>query len=273
MAKALGKEKDYEYFLYRSMNYKHIIDSTAGYIRARYSDGSWIEPFDPISEEDYLIRGMDFRPRKNYPYITEGTPMHWTWHVMHDPQGLIKLLGGNDKFIEKLEYALTNGETYNFGDWNPWYNQSNQPVMHAVYLFNNAGVPWKTQQWVRSIMEKSYCSSPDGMVGNDDVGTMSAWYVFSAMGFYPVAPGELVYYIGSPLFEKVTIHLPEYLYGGKDFTIIAKNSSPENKYIQSASLDGEPLDEPFLKHSAIKKASTLKLIMGNTPNEKWGNNP
>lgn len=159
------------------------------------------------------------------------------------------------------------------GDWNPWYNQSNQPVMHAVYLFNNAGVPWKTQQWVRSIMEKSYCSSPDGMVGNDDVGTMSAWYVFSAMGFYPVAPGELVYSIGSPLFEKVTIHLPEYLYGGKDFTIIAKNSSPENKYIQSASLDGESLDEPFLKHSAIKKANTLKLIMGNTPNEKWGNNP
>jgi len=270
MAKALGKEDDYEYFLNRSMNYKNIIDSTVGYIRARYSDGSWIEPFDPISEEDYLTRGPDFRPRQNYPYITEGTPMHWTWHVMHDPQGLIQLLGGKEKFSEKLEYALTNGEPYNFGDWNPWYNQSNQPIMHAVYLFNNAGAPWKTQKWVRSIMEKSYGTGPDGMIGNDDVGTMSAWYVFGAMGFYPVAPGELKYSIGSPLFDKVTIHLPEHLYGGKDFTIIAENNSAENKYIQSATLDGKPLEKPFLGHTAIKNGSIMVLKMGNNPNENWG---
>ncbi len=270
MAKALGKKDDHSYFFERSMNYKNIIDSTVGYIRARYSDGSWIEPFDPVSEEDYLTRGSDFRPRQNYPYITEGTPMHWTWHVMHDPQGLIELLGGAEEFTAKLEYGLTRGEAYNFGDWNPWYNQSNQPVMHAVYLFNHAGVPWKTQKWIRSIMEKSYGAGPDGMVGNDDVGTMSAWYVFSAMGFYPVAPGELVYSIGSPVFEKVTIHLPDYLYGGKVFTVIAENSSPDNKYIQSASLDGDPLDIPFLRHSAIQNGSTLKLVMGDTPNEKWG---
>jgi predicted alpha-1,2-mannosidase len=273
MAKTLGKENDYEYFLERSMNYKNIIDSTVGYIRGRNSDGSWIEPFDPMSEEDYETKGPDFRPRQNYPYITEGTPMHWTWHVMHDPQGLITLLGGKEKFIEKLEYALTKGEPYNFGQWNPWYNQSNQPVMHAVYLFNNAGAPWKTQKWVRAIMEKSYGTGPDGMVGNDDVGAMSAWYLFGAMGFYPVAPGELVYSIGSPLFDKITIHLPEYLYGGKDFTIIAENNSSENKYIQSASLDGEPLNKPFINHAAIKNGSTLKFIMGNTPNMEWGVNP
>jgi predicted alpha-1,2-mannosidase len=270
MAKALGKEKDYEYFMERSMNYKNVIDTTVGFIRGRNSDGSWVEPFDPVSAEDYLTRGPDFRPRQNYPYITEGTPMHWTWHAMHDPQGLIKLLGGKDKFIEKLEYALTNGEPYNFGDWNPWYNQSNQPVMHAVYLFNDAGEPWNTQKWVRSIMERSYGTGPDGMVGNDDVGAMSAWFVFSAMGFYPVAPGSLVYSIGSPVFDKITIHLPEYLYGGKDFTIIAENNSPENKYIQSASLDGEPLNKPFVNHSAIKNGSTLIFQMGDTPNINWG---
>jgi len=273
MAKALGKEDDYEYFLERSMNYKNIIDSTVGFIRARYSDGSWIEPFDPISEEDYLTLGTEFRPRQNYPYITEGTPMHWTWHVMHNVEGLIKLLGGKEKFIEKLEYALEHGEPYKFGDWNPWYNQSNQPIMHVVYLFNNAGVPWKTQKWIRTIMEKSYGTGPDGMVGNDDVGTMSAWYVFSAMGFYPVAPGELKYSIGSPVFDKVTIHLPEYLYGGKDFTIIAENTSDENKYIQSATLDGKLLDEPWIDHEAIRNGSTIKIIMGNTPNKNWGNNP
>jgi predicted alpha-1,2-mannosidase len=273
MAKALGEDDDYEYFLNRSMNYKNIIDSTVGYIRARYSDGSWIEPFDPISEEDYLTRGPDFRPRQNYPYITEGTPMHWTWHVMHDRQGLIQLLGGKEKFIEKLEYALTKGEPYNFGDWNPWYNQSNQPIMHAVYLFNDAGAPWKTQKWVRAIMKKSYGTGPDGMIGNDDVGSMSAWYVFSAMGFYPVAPGELIYSIGSPVFDKITIHLPEYLYGGKDFTIITEKNSAENKYIQSASLNGETWDHPWIDHETIKNGSTLKLIMGNKPNKNWGNNP
>jgi putative alpha-1,2-mannosidase len=145
--------------------------------------------------------------------------------------------------------------------------------MHDVYLFDDAGAPWKTQKWVRAIMEKSYGTGPDGMVGNDDVGAMSAWYVFSAMGFYPVTPGKLVYSMGSPVFEKVTIHLPEYLYGGKDFTIVAENNSPENKYIQTATLDGEPLIKPFLKHSVIKNGSTLKLFMGNTPNKKWGNNP
>jgi predicted alpha-1,2-mannosidase len=273
MARSLGKEGDYSYFLERSMNYKNIIDSTVGYIRARYSDGSWIEPFDPISEEDYLTRGTDFRPRQNYPYITEGTPMHWTWHVMHDPQGLIELLGGNEKFTEKLEYALERGADYNFGDWNPWYNQSNQPVMHAVYLFNDAGAPWKTQKWVRAIMNKSYGTGPDGMVGNDDVGTMSAWYVFSAMGFYPVAPGSLKYSVGSPVFDKITIHLPEYLYGGKDFTVIAENNSPENMYIQTATLDGEPLKRPWITHDDIKNGRTLKFIMGNSPNKQWGNIP
>lgn len=270
MALALGKEDDYKYFLERSNNYKNIIDSTVGYIRARNSDGSWIEPFDPTWEKDYLTKGPEFRPRQNFPYITEGTPLHWTWHVMHDPQGLIQMLGGNEKFIEKLEYALTKGEAYNFGEWNPYYNQSNQPIMHAVYMFNDAGAPWKTQKWIRSIMEKSYGTGPDGMVGNDDVGTMSAWYVFSAMGFYPVAPGELVYSLGSPLFNKITMHLPDYLYGGKDFTLIAENNSPENIYIQSASLNGEPLDKPWISHDDIKNGSTLRLIMGNTPNKLWG---
>ena len=196
--------------------------------------------------------------------------MHWTWHVMHDRQGLIRILGGKEKFIEKLEYALVRGEEYNFGDWNPWFNQSNQPIMHAAYLFNDAGAPWKTQKWVRSIMDKSYGTGPAGMVGNDDVGTMSAWYVFCAMGFYPVAPGELKYSMGSTVFDKVTIHLPDYLYGSKDFTIIAENNSPENMYIQSATINGEPLTSPWITHEDIKNGSTIVLKMGNEPNKEWG---
>jgi predicted alpha-1,2-mannosidase len=273
IARDLGKDDDYAYFLERSGNYAYLYDTIAGYVRGRNSDGSWIEPYDPISEEDYLSKGPDFRPRQNYSYITEGTPLHWTWHVMHDPQGLIELHGGRENFIKKLEYALKRGEAYNFGEWNPWFNQTNQPVMHAAYLFNDAGAPWKTQKWIRAIMDKSYGTGPDGMIGNDDVGTMSAWYVFSAMGFYPVAPGELVYSLGSPVFDKLTIHLPEYLYGGKDFTVIAENNSPENIYIQSASLNGEPLDRPWIEHADIKNGSTLKLVMGNTPHKNWGLEP
>jgi predicted alpha-1,2-mannosidase len=270
LAKELGKEEDYKYYMERSGNYKNLIDTETGYLRAKDSKGNWIEPFDPISEYDYLNNGLDWRPRENYSYITEGTPAHWTWHVMHDPQGLIELLGGNDKFIEKLDFLLSKGEKYNFGEWNPWFNQSNQPVMHAVYLFNNAGAPWLTQKWIRTIMEKSYTTKPNGMVGNDDVGTMSAWYVFSAMGFYPVAPGELKYSMSSTVFDKVTIHLPEYLYGGKDFTIIAENNSPENMYIQSATLNGEPFDKPWITHDDIKNGSTLVLQMGPEPNMNWG---
>lgn len=270
MAEKLGKEEDYEYFLKRSSNYKNLIDTTTGFLRAKDSNGKWIEPFDPISEKDYLTKGPDFRPRQNYPYITEGTPAHWTWHVMHDPQGLIKLLGGKKKFTEKLNHLLVKGEPYNFGEWNPWFNQSNQPVMHAAYLFNDAGSPWLTQKWIRTIMDKSYGTGPAGMVGNDDVGTMSAWYVFSAMGFYPVAPGELKYSLSSTVFDKVTIHLPDYLYGGKDFTIIAENNSPENMYIQSATLNGEPLNKPWIYHDDIKNGSTMILKMGPEPNKDWG---
>jgi len=270
LAKELGKEEDYEYFLERSLNYKNLIDTTWRCLRAKDSEGNWIEPFDPISEEDYLTKGLDFRPRENYPYITEGTPMHWTWHVMHDPKGLIKLLGGNEKFIDQMESMLKKAEPYDFGEWNPYFNQSNQPVMHAVYLFNDAGAPWKTQRWIRTIMDKSYTTAPDGMVGNDDVGTMSAWYVFSAMGFYPVAPGELKYSLSSTVFDRVTIHLPDYLYDGKDFTIIAGNNSPENMYIQSATLNGEPLNEPWIFHDDIKSGSTLMLQMGPEPNREWG---
>jgi len=271
LAKELGKEDDYEYYLKRSGNYKNLIDTETGYLRAKDTKGNWIEPFDPISEDDYLNNGLDWRPRENYPYITEGTPLHWTWHVMHNPRGLIQLLGGKEKFTGKLEFSLIKGEPYNFGEWNPWFNQSNQPVMHAVYLFNDAGAPWKTQKWIRTIMDKSYGTGPDGMVGNDDVGTMSAWYVFSAMGFYPVAPGELKYSMGSPVFDKITIHLPEYLYGGKDFMIIAENNSADNKYIQSATINGESLDKPWIDHATIKEGSTLTLQMGNTPNKNWGN--
>ena len=268
MANALDKNEDYQYFMKRSGYYRNVIDTTVGFARGRNSDGTWIEPFDPTSEKEYIAKGPGFRV--HYDYITEGTPLQYTWHVQHDPQGLIELLGGKKKFIAKLDAALRRAETFNFAEWNPFYNQSNEPCMHAVYLFNYAGAPWKTQKWVREIMTKSYGAGPDGLVGNEDVGTMSAWYVFSAMGFYPVAPGQLIYPLGSPVFDKITIHLSQFLYEGKDFVIIVRNNSPENKYIQSASLDGQPYTASWIKHASIKNGRTLILNMGDKPNKEWG---
>jgi predicted alpha-1,2-mannosidase len=214
----------------------------------------------------------NFDPTGFYSYITEGTPWHYTWFVPHDVEGLIDLLNGNEETEEKLDTFFENGEkdgSPNFGS-NPYYWHGNEPSHHISYLYNHIGKPWKTQKWVREIMEKSYNTTPAGLCGNDDAGQMSAWYIFSAMGFYPVCPCKTEYEIGSPIFDEVTINLDNKYYSGNKFRIITINNSKNNKYIQRAFLNGKPLDKPFISHDDIINGGNLIFIMGSNPNKNWG---
>jgi putative alpha-1,2-mannosidase len=204
-----------------------------------------------------------FDPTRLYEYLTEGNPWQYSWFVPHDVEGLINLMGGRDEFIKRLDMGRRSDACY-------WHG--NEPSHHVAYLYDYAGVPWKTQEWVREIMEKSYGTNPDGLCGNDDCGQLSAWYVFSAMGFYPVCPGIPSYEIGSPIFDEVVIHLDEY-WGSEDFVILAKNNSPKNRYIQSAALNGELLDKPWLTHEEIINGGALVFEMGPKPNKEWGSKP
>jgi predicted alpha-1,2-mannosidase len=257
MAKALGKREDYELFIKRARYYKNVFDSYTGFVRGKNSDGSWIEPFEPTEW---------------YDYITEGTPWHYTWYVPQDVQGLIDLMGGKEPFIEKLDIFFEMGSKEggpNFGK-NAYYWHGNEPSQHIAYLYDYVGEPWKTQRWVKEIMGKSYGKGPAGLCGNDDAGQTSAWYVFSAMGFYPVCPGEPSYEIGSPIFDEVIIHLDREYYKGGRFVIKANNVSEINKYIQSATLNRKPLAKPWITHEDIANGGTLIFEMGPNPNKEWG---
>jgi len=275
-AHALGKENDYELFMARALNYKNVYDSNApgdpfpGFVRGKNLDGSWTNPgtFDPTTW---------------YGYITEGTPYQYLWFVPHDVQGLIDMMGGKDTFNEKLDYFFQMTPSYKAGgdrdDMNDYYWHGNEPSQHDVYLYDWSGQPWRTQELVRLVMDNYYAmpQGPNGLSGglsgNDDCGATSAWYIFSAMGFYPVCPGQLTYQIGSPIFDRVTIHLPDYIYGGKDFVIIAEGVSSANKYIQSATLNGAPLNKPWFSHSDLASGGTLTFQMGSVPNMDWGSDP
>ena len=252
MARVLGKQNDYEKLSKRAQYFRNVFDTTTGFVRGRYANGAWAKPF---------------QPNVRYPYITEGTPWQYSWYVPQDIPALIRLMGGEKEFDARLdtlfEQAVSN--TPSFRE-NPYYWQGNEPDQLAPYLYDYAGEPWKTQYWVRQIMRRSYLDNAGGLPGNDDAGQMSAWYVFSAMGFYPVCPGKPVYAIGSPLFNKITLHLK----GGKTFTIIAKDNSSRNVYIQSARLNGKPLNKPWISHADIMKGGILKLQMSDHPNRKWG---
>jgi predicted alpha-1,2-mannosidase len=262
-AKGLGKIDEAEYFLKRSMNYRNVFDKKVGFVRGRNSDGSWTHiPFDPM---------------KRHGPFTEATAWHYTWSVQHDIQGLINLIGGNRKFIKKLETALKGGKKTNYVAMPPrpdhqnlyfWFG--NEPVHHAVYLFDYAGAPWKTQYWARDIMTRAFSVKPEGLPGDEDTGQMSAWYIFSSLGFYPTCPARPTYDIGSPVFEKVIINLSTNSDNGKKFIITAKNASNENIYIQSANLNGKKLDKPWITHKNIVSGGHLEFEMGPDPNKKWG---
>src|SRR6185312_13105449 len=229
IAKAVGKEKDYRFFLNRSQNYKLLFNSTTGFMQARNSDGSWADP------------GAGW---------TEGDKWVYTWSVMHDIPGLLQLMGGRENYNRKLDEHFAGGHNHH----------DNEPSHHYGYLYDYSGQPWKTQQKVREIAAQAYSNTPTGILGNEDCGQMSAWYIFTAMGFYPVDPVSGDYMIGSPIFRRTTLHIPN----GKSFTISAPEASDSNLYIQSAELNGKALNIPVVRYSDLQAGGTLKFKMGAT---------
>jgi predicted alpha-1,2-mannosidase len=251
-AQELGKTEDAALFRGRGQNYRKIYDPEVQSMRAKDRDGKWIE----------------WKGKTEFGQgCTESNPLQQSWFVPHDVKGLIAMMG-EDLFVHSLEEMFE--KTPESFAWNAYYNHSNEPVHHIPYLFTYAGKPWLTQKWVRRILDHAYHDDVNGIPGNDDVGQMSAWYVLGAMGFYPVCPGDDIYILGSPLFSRTTIRLDAKWHSGGSFTILARNNSANNYYIQSAMLHGKPLHRAWIRHSEIVAGGTLELVMGPEPNEGWG---
>jgi predicted alpha-1,2-mannosidase len=266
VAKILGKQEDAEYFGRRAFNYRNLFNPATGFMSPKGANGEFIPDFDPKWSGGQA--GRD--------YFTECNGWVYNFDVPHDIAGLIALMGGRDRFVDRLDQLFAEG--YNgrlkfeflaqFPDSTALigqYPQGNEPAHHIAYLYNYAGAPWKTQKRVRQIMRNWYAARPLGLPGDDDNGAMSSWYVFSAMGFYPICPGRPVYTIGSPLFAKSVIDVGD----GKSFTIVANRTSAVNKYIQSAQLDGRELNRTWFEHADILRGGKLVLEMGPKPNKSW----
>lgn len=261
VAKEMGKTEDYEYFSKRSKYYKTYFDKSINFIRPKNDDGSWRTPYDPLIAK-HGLRG-DF---------CEGNGWQYTFFAPQDPYGLIDLFGGDDIFVKKLdEFFVNNGSMGNEASKDisgliGQYAHGNEPSHHIAYLYAYVGQQWKTAEKTRFIMDNFYTDKPDGIIGNEDCGQMSAWYVMSSFGFYPVNPSRGIYVFGSPQFDKVTITLPK----GKKFTIEAIHNSTENIYIQRAELNGKDYPKTYISHEDIVKGGKLKFIMGNKPNKSFG---
>ncbi|TAJ15231.1 glycoside hydrolase family 92 protein [Marinilabiliaceae bacterium JC017] len=261
MAKALNKEEDYLYFSKRCQNYKNLFESKTGFLRGRKANGNWKTPFNPI--ESSILGSGEY---------TEGNAWQYTFFAPHDINRLMALYGGDEAFVEKidelfsLEPVRTNEHALDITGLIGQYAQGNEPSHHVAYLYNYVGAPWKTQKKVTLIRDSLYKSGPDGLCGNEDCGQMSSWYIFSAMGFYPVNPGDGQYIIGSPAFDKVIIQLQN----GNTFTIEAPGAASKNNYITAATLNGEVYSNSYLTHEDILKGGTLQFNMSNTPNKSWG---
>lgn len=258
-AKKLGKKEDYNFFMNRASYIKNIYDSKTGFFRGKNKDGKWLEPFDPLQ---YGGNGGN-------PY-TEGNAWQYLWYVPHDVPGMIDLFGGREKFISKLDKFFTtaggeDAKNENASGFIGQYAHGNEPSHHIAYLYNYAGQPWKTQQRVAEIMDKFYTTDAAGYSGNEDCGQMSAWYIFSAMGFYPVNPANGVYDIGSPRLNKAIIDLEN----GKQFTVTAHNAGGKNMYVQSVSLNGAVYNKNYILHSDILKGGRLVFEMGPSPSYGW----
>lgn len=265
LAAALGKTEDAKLYATRAQNYRKLYDTQSGWMRGRKKDGSWSTPFSPYKWGDAF---------------TEGNALHYSWSVMQDVQGLADLMGGREAFVKRLDSIFTTPPIFDDSYYGQTiheiremqivdmgqYAHGNQPIQHMTYLYDWAGAPWKTQYHVRDVMKKLYSPAPDGYPGDEDNGQTSAWYVFSALGFYPVTPAVGQYAIGSPLFQTVKLTMP----GGKILTIEAANNGPGNVYIQSASFNGTPHDKPWLTRAALQQGGTLRFVMGPTPNTAWG---
>ncbi len=260
MANSMGKTADAGLFSKRAKYYKHYFDDNIKFMRGKMADETWRTPFNPISSQH---REDDF---------CEGNSWQYTWLVPHDVEGLIEIHGGEQQFLTKLDSLFSiesikvEGASADITGLIGQYAHGNEPSHHISYLYTYAGKQWKTAEKVREICTTMYNDKPDGLCGNEDCGQMSAWYVLSSMGFYPVNPANGAYVFGSPLFNKVEIALP----GGKTFSIIAENNSAENIYIQSAELNGNPYTKSFITHKDILNGGTLRFVMGNKPNPEFG---
>jgi len=262
LAKALNRPKEeVDRFAKRAMNYKNLFDPETKLMRGRNEDGSFQSPFNPLKWGDAF---------------TEGNSWHYTWAVFHDPQGLITLMGGKKVFNQMMDsvfnvpplfdesyygfviHEIREMQIMNMGN----YAHGNQPIQHFIYLYDYSGEPWKAQYWTREVMDKLYTAAPDGYCGDEDNGQTSAWYVFSALGFYPVCPGSNEYPLGSPLFKKVTLHLEN----GKQVTLTAGNNNKENRYIASMQMNGKNYTKNFLKHSDLMEGAIIRYSMSPAPN-------
>jgi len=266
MAEKLNKPELSKRFYKQSKNYENLYDPETKWMRGKNVDGTFQSPFNPLKWGDAF---------------TEGNSLHYSWSVFHDIQGLINLMGGNDDFTKMLDNVFTMPPKFddsyygftiheiremqivNMGN----YAHGNQPIQHMIYLYNYANQPWKAQEKVRMVMDKLYTATPDGYCGDEDNGQTSAWYVFSALGFYPVTPGVPEYVIGSPLFDKVTMHLQN----GNTFTIEAENNKDKNHFIQSMRLNNTTYNNTWIDYNEIQKGGTLYFKMDATPNKDFGN--
>lgn len=256
MAKSLNKPDDYKTYLIRAQNYKNVFDRITGFMRAK-SNETWATPFDPAEV--------------NFNY-TEANAWQYSFYVPHDLGGLMMLHGGRDKFALKLDDLFaadsktTGREQADITGLIGQYAHGNEPSHHMAYLYDYVGIPWKTQELVHRICHDFYKNAADGLIGNEDCGQMSAWYVLSAMGFYPVTPASGIYAFGSPVFPKLTLNLEN----GKAFTIRAINVNERNFYIQSASLNNKPYTKCYISHEDLMKGGELRFTMGPQPNKAWG---
>lgn len=257
----LGKSaRELRPFKERAMNYRKVFDKETGLMRGRNKDGTFQAPFNPFKWGDAF---------------TEGNSWHYTWSVFHDPEGLARLMGGNDRFNVMLDsvfnlppvfddsyYGFTIHEIremqiMNMGN----YAHGNQPIQHMIYLYDYSGQPWKTQYWVREVMNRLYTAQPDGYCGDEDNGQTSAWYVFSALGFYPVCPGSTRYMIGTPYFRTAKVHLEN----GKTLTVHADTDNPANRYIQRIMMNGQPYPHYYLEHEQLKAGAMIDFTMSDRP--------
>ena len=266
MAKALNRpKKEIKRFAQQALNYKNVFDAESCLMRGRNEDGTFQSPFSPMKWGDAF---------------TEGNSWHYTWSVFHDPQGLIKLMGGQDRFVQMLDsvfvvppvfddsyygqviHEIREMTVMNMGN----YAHGNQPIQHMIYLYNYAGQPWKAQYWLRQVMDRMYSSGADAYCGDEDNGQTSAWYVFSALGFYPVCPGTDEYVLGSPLFSKATLHFEN----GNSLVIDASGNTDSTVYVQQLLLNGQETTANYLRHADLLKGGVLQFKMGDTPNMKRG---
>ena len=266
LGKKLGKsEKELAQFKKNAMNYKNLFDPSHNLMRGKNKDGKFQEPFNPLKWGDAF---------------TEGNSWHYTWSVFHDPEGLIALMGGKDTFNNMLDsvfavppifdesyynsviHEIREMQIMNMGN----YAHGNQPIQHMIYLYDYSGEPWKAQYWIREVMDKMYNAHPDGYCGDEDNGQTSAWYVFSALGFYPVCPGSNEYALGTPLFKKATLNLEN----GKKVVITAPNNAYDKPYVESMTVDGQPYNMNYLTHDNLTKGANIDYTMSATPNTVRG---